>query len=167
MAESKQGLRNLKVTRVFDAPRERVWRAWTDPELFQRWWGPKDFTSAGNTMDLRVGGRYHWCMRAPDGQEFWTAGVYREIVPLKRLVYTDSFADEKGNVVQAAHYGFPADFPLEQLVTVTLEDVDGKTRMTLVHEDLPAGEHADLAEIGWTQTLDKLAAVVERSHATA
>ena len=147
----------LVITRVFDAPRERVWEAWTDPEQMKKWWGPKDFTAPTVEMDLQEGGKYLNCMRSPDGQEFWSTGVYREIVPMEKLVVTDSFADEQGNVVPGAHYGMP-DIPLETEITVTFEDQDGKTKMTLRHAGLPVGEHGSQAEQGWNQSLDKLAA---------
>ncbi len=150
--------RGLAITRVFDAPRERVWQAWTDPEQMRRWWGPAKFTAPFAQIDLRVGGKYLFCMRAPDGKDYWSTGVYREIVAPERLVFTDSFADEHGNVVPAAHYGMSGDFPLEMLVTVTLEDLGGKTRMILTHTGLPAGEHAESAQAGWSESLDKLAA---------
>ena len=133
MAEPNQNTdRNaLTITRVFDAPREPVWQAWTEPEHLRRWWGPKGFTSPVCRIDLRVGGAYLYCMRSPEGRDFWSTGVYREIVPLERLVCTDSFADEKGNVVPASHYGMSSDFPLELQVTVTFEEHDGKTKLTV------------------------------------
>lgn len=150
----------LVIERVFDAPRELVWRAWTDPEHAMRWWGPKGFTSPHCEIDLRVGGKYLFAMQSPDfndGQPIWSTGVYREIVPYERIVCTDCFADEHGNVVPAGHYGMEGDFPLEMLVTVTFEDVEGKTRMTLRHAGLPAGEHRDGANEGWNSSFDKLA----------
>jgi len=150
----------LVIERVFDAPRELVWNAWTDPELFMRWWGPKGYTCPSCQIDLRVGGTYLNCMRSPEGQDYWSTGVYREIVPLERIVYTDSFADEKGNVVPASHYGMTGDFPLEMLVTVTFEDVGGKTKMTMTHAGLPAGEDKEGAQQGWSESFDKLAEVL-------
>jgi uncharacterized protein YndB with AHSA1/START domain len=69
----------LVIERIFDAPRELVWRAWTDPERMKRWWGPKDFTAPHITIDLRVGGKYVSCMRGPDGNDFWSTGVYRKL----------------------------------------------------------------------------------------
>jgi uncharacterized protein YndB with AHSA1/START domain len=96
-------------------------------------------------------------MRSPEGQDIWGIGVYREIVPLERIVCTDSFADEKGNVVPATHYGMSDDIPHEMLITVTFEDLAGKTRMTLRHEGLPAGEMSDGANAGWNESFDKLA----------
>jgi len=154
---AERGKQEIIISRIFDAPRELVWKAWTDPEHFKRWWGPKDYTCPFCQMDLRVGGKYLNCMRSPEGQDFWSTGVYREIVPLERIVYTDSFADAEGNAVPATHYGMSADFPLEMLVTVTLEDYQGKTKMTLRHIGVPAGQMKELTGAGWNESFDKLA----------
>jgi uncharacterized protein YndB with AHSA1/START domain len=126
-----------------------------------RWWGPKGFTSPVSKIDLRVGGAYLSCMRSPEGQDFWSTGVYREIVPLERIVCTDSFADEKGKVVPASHYGMSEAWPLELLVTVTFEENGGKTKMTLRHAGIPAGQMRDLTEAGWKESFDKLAEVLK------
>lgn len=147
----------LSITRIFDAPREEVWKAWTDPEHFKRWWGPKNFTTPVSKIDFRVGGKYLNSMRSPEGQEYWSTGIYREIVPFERIVCSDSFADEKGNVVPAAHYGMGGDWPLELLVTVTFEDAGGKTRMTLRHEGIPEGTMSEQTRAGWNESFDKLA----------
>ena len=147
----------LVIERIFDAPREAVWKAWTEPERFMRWWGPKDYTSPACKIDFRVGGTWLACMRSSEGQDIWSTGVYREIVPLERIVSTDSFADAEGNVVPASHYGIPGDFPDEMLITVTFEEQDGKTGMTLRHTGLPAGEMSDGAGQGWNESFDKLA----------
>jgi uncharacterized protein YndB with AHSA1/START domain len=152
--------RVLVVERIFDAPRELVWRAWTEPELAMRWWGPKGFTSPACEIDFRVGGKMLLAMQSPDfneGGPIWSTGIYQEIVPYERIVVTDSFADEKGNVVPATHYGMPDDFPLEMLVTVTFEEIDGKTKMTLRHEGLPPGDMLEGAGTGWNESFDKLA----------
>jgi uncharacterized protein YndB with AHSA1/START domain len=146
----------LVITRIFEAPRELVWQAWTDPAQLVKWWGPKNFTAPVAKIDLRVGGKYLNCMRSPEGQDYWTTGTYREVVPPERLVYTDSFADSDGNVVSGSHYGMGEDFPLEMLVTVTFEDVAGKTKMTLKHVGLPAGM-SDMTGTGWNESFDKLA----------
>src|SRR6266511_1379450 len=129
----------LVIERIFDAPRELVWKAWTEPERVKQWWGPRDFSCPVAEIDFRVGGRSFNCMRGPDGKDIWSIGTYKEIVPLERFVVTDSFADENGNVVPSSHYGMP-DMPLEMLITVTFEDIGGKTKMTMKHEGLPAGE---------------------------
>ncbi|HLO18414.1 MAG TPA: SRPBCC domain-containing protein [Anaerolineales bacterium] len=153
----EQGKQEIVVTRIFNAPRELVWKAWTDPEYFMSWWGPKDYTSPFCEIDLRVGGKYLNCMRSPDGKNYWGTGIFREIVPLERIVYTDSFSDAEGNVVPATHYGLGADFPLEMLVTVTFEDYGDKTKMTLKHTGLPAGEMSEQTRAGWNESFDKLA----------
>jgi len=150
----------LVIERVFDAPRELVWKAWTEPEQVMRWWGPKGFTAPAAEIDFRVGGKYLFAMRSPEfheGQVLWSTGVYREIVPFERIVCTDCFADEKGNVVPATYYGMNADIPLEMVVTVTFEEHEGKTKLTLHHAGIPAGEDREGANQGWSESLDKLA----------
>ncbi|MEO5930932.1 MAG: SRPBCC domain-containing protein [Candidatus Kapaibacterium sp.] len=141
---------------MFDAPRELVWKAWTDPEHLVKWWGPKNFTAPFASIDLRVGGKYLYCMRSPEGRDFWSTGTYREIIPLERLVCTDSFADADGNVVPASHYGM-GDFPLALEVTITFEEHDGGTRMTLNHAGIPAGKIRAMTGTGWNESFDKLA----------
>jgi uncharacterized protein YndB with AHSA1/START domain len=151
----------VEITRIFDAPRELVWHAWTDPQHMMRWWGPKGFTSPACTIDLRVGGKYHFCMQAPDGQKIWSTGIYQELVAPARLVYTDSFADEEGNTVPASYYGMGDDIPFAMVITVTFEDLGGKTKMTLHHAGLPAGEMSDMTAAGWNESFDKLAASLQ------
>ena len=149
---------DLVITRVFDAPRALVWRAWTDPDHVTHWWGPKGFTAPVIKIDFRVGGKYLWSMRNDGGMEFWYAGVYREIVPLERIVLTQSMSDEYGNVIVPQDHGMPADMPLETLVTVMFEERAGKTVMTLRHGGMPAGEMSEGAAGGWNESFDKLAA---------
>ncbi len=151
--------RELVITRVFDAPRELVWRAWTEPERVMQWWGPTGFTSPVSKIDLRVGGENLNCMRSPDGKDLWSKGIYREIIPPERLVITDSFADEEGNTVSASYYGMDPGWPLEMLVTLTLEEEDGKTKMILRHSgegDINDKDIDDMRQ-GWSQSFDKLA----------
>jgi uncharacterized protein YndB with AHSA1/START domain len=100
-------------------------------------------------------------MRSPEGREFWNTGVYREIVEPERIVCTDCFADEKGNVVPASHYGMSSDFPLELRWTVTFEEHEGKTKLTLGHTGLPSGTMSDMTGQGWNQSFDKLAKSLE------
>lgn len=147
----------LAIARTFEARREVVWRAWTDPAQLKEWWGPKGFTMPVWKADFRVGGAYLYCMRSPDGKDYWGTGVYREIVHYQKIVATDSFADESGQVVPATHYGMTADMPLETLVTVTFEALRGRTKVTLTHAGLPAGTQREGAEQGWGEALEKLA----------
>ncbi|HEY4612168.1 MAG TPA: SRPBCC domain-containing protein [Bacteroidota bacterium] len=146
------------VTRIFDAPRALVWKAWTDPQHLMKWWGPKNFTLPTCKVDLRVGGKYLFCMRSPKGEDLWSTGTYREVVPREKLVYIYSFADEKGNIVPASHYWMGVDLPLEMKVIITFEDHQGKTKMTLRHIGLPAGEMEEMTSVGWNESFDKLAA---------
>jgi uncharacterized protein YndB with AHSA1/START domain len=150
----------IVITRLFDAPRELAWRAWTEPEFVMQWWGPKDYTCPSCKIDLRVGENYLYCMRSPEGKDFWNTGVYREIEKPGRIVCTESFADEKGNVVPATYYGMSKDFPPEMLLTVTFEIQAGRTKLTLRHAGIPAGEIRDLTRAGWIESLDKYAGVL-------
>lgn len=149
----------LTITRIFDAPRELVFKAFTEPEHFTQWWGPNNFTTPHCTIDLRVGGKMHYCMRSPDGNEFWGIGVFQEIVEPERLVYNDSFSDAEGNVVPASDYGM-GDWPLETQVVMTFEEEGEKTRFTMQSFGMPEGKGRDGAEIGWGQSFDRLAAYV-------
>lgn len=148
----------IVITRIFDAPRALVWRAWTDPGQVKLWWGPKNFTTPVCKIDLRVGGTYLYCMRSPEGSDYWGTGVYREIIEPERIVYTDSFADERGNPVPASYYGMAGDWPAELVVTVTFEEHEkGRTKLTLRHVGIPAGRMSELTAAGWNESLDKLA----------
>jgi uncharacterized protein YndB with AHSA1/START domain len=127
----------LRIIRVFDAPVEKVWAAWSNPEIIQKWWGPKDFTAPHVTVDFRVGGTYLYAMHGPAGTVFdmdmWSGGTYTEIVPMERIAYRDHFADKDGNAVLPAQYGM-ADLPDEMSVVVEFEQVaGGKTKVTLTH----------------------------------
>lgn len=145
----------IVIRRVYNAPRKAVWDAWTVPERFRLWWGPEGFTSPSCRMDLRAGGKYLHCMRSPDGKEYWSTGVYRDIAPVEKIVFTDSFADSEGNVVAASYYGMKEYWPLEMAVTVTFEEDGGKTIMTLRHEGVPR-RMKDECEAGWNGSFDKL-----------
>jgi uncharacterized protein YndB with AHSA1/START domain len=151
------------ITRIFDAPRELVWKAWTEPEHIKHWWGPKDYTAPYCSIDFRVGGVYLFCMRSPEGRDFWSTGIFREIVSLERIVCTHCFADEKGNIVPASHYGMSMDFPLEMLWTITFQENNGETRFSLRYSGTPSGNINDMANKGWNQSLDKFADTLKYS----
>ena len=140
----------------FDAPIEAVWRLWTQPDAFKKWYGPTGFSVPVAEMDVRVGGKHLFCMETPDSSmKMWSTGEYLEVVPNQRLVYTDSIADEHGNIVSPTAMGMKDDYPATTEVTVILETVDGKTKMTVRHAGVPADEQG--ASAGWTQAFDKLA----------
>jgi len=157
MAEPKTApTKDITITRIFDAPRELVWKMWTEPERLKEWWGPKGWSSPTWKVDLRVEGNYIYCMRSPEGQDIWGTGSFIKIDAMSDLVYTDSFADANGNVVPARHYGFESEFPLEMLVSVHFEDLGGKTKVTLTHSGMPVSE-TEGASTGWSESFDKLA----------
>ena len=147
----------LVITRVFDAPRELVFKAWTEPERLMRWWAPKGCTTPYLRIDPRVGGVFHYCMRLPEGRDIWGIGVYREIVEPERIVYTDAFADADGNPVSPAHYGMSPSHPPETLVTVTFAEQEGKTMLTLRHSIPKSVEEWEGTQQGWTEMFDRLA----------
>ena len=149
--------RDIVITRVFDAPRELVFDAWTKPEHLTAWWAPKGCTTPHCTVDLRAGGSFHYCMRLPDGRDIWGIGLYREIVRPERIVYADWFADEKGNKVLPSHYGMSAGHPAETLVTVTFVQRGRGTQLTLRHSIPESVQEREATGQGWSEMLDRLA----------
>lgn len=156
--------KTIHITRTFDAPLARVWQAFTDPEMITKWWGPKDFSAPHIQIDFRVGGKYLFCMRGAMGagmpeQDFWSGGIYEEIIPMQKIVCSDRFADKDGNWVNGKDIGMPGEWPDEMRVTFTFTEENGKTILTLVHEGHPS-EMAGDANTGWNQSLDKLVAAL-------
>lgn len=149
------------ISRIFDAPRELVWRAHTECRHLMQWWGPKGFTVRSCRIDLRPGGLFHYCLRSPEGDDLWGKFVFREVVAPERLVYIVSFSDELAGM--ARHPMAPA-WPLEILSTVTFAEKDGKTTLTVHWEPHAATEEERRAfeegrssmQEGWTGTLDQL-----------
>ena len=162
MAVVSEQMKDLVIERIFDAPREQVWRAWTEPELFMRWWGPSNFTSPSCRMDVRPGGSYIWSMRDPGGNDYFSTGSFLEVVPPERLVYTDSFADKDGNIIPPSAFGMGDDFPAEIIVTVTLEDLGRQTKMRTIFSGMPDGPGTEMTAAGYNESLDKLASVVTK-----
>jgi uncharacterized protein YndB with AHSA1/START domain len=151
----------MVVTRVFDAPRELVWKAWTDPRYVMQWWGPKGFTSPACKIDFRVGGKFLCGMRTPDGQEFWNAGEYHEIVLHEKIVSSMYFSDADGNKVEPEHYGIEHE-AIEGAYDVALfEDLgNGRTKLTFIgNETMEEATKSGQVE-GWKEILEKVAAVV-------
>lgn len=156
--------RDLVITRVFDAPVELVWKAWTDAEYVMRWWGPTGFTACACKIDFREGGKFLFCMRAPKdfqgGQDFYTSGVYKKIVPLKLIEFSQGLADKDGNRIDAATMGMPPDFPKEIPSALAFRRVGDKTELTATEYGWTVGQMRDMSEAGLSQCLDKLAAVL-------
>ncbi len=141
--------RKLIITRILDAPRELVFNLWTDPKHLSQWWGPNGFTAPTCEMDLRPGGAIRIHMEHPDFPNHWMKGVFKEIVPPEKLVFTNG-----------AFIGEDGEPGIDGVCTVTFEDYDGKTKMTLVAEVTKLAPQFSFAyegmNEGWNQTLDKL-----------
>jgi uncharacterized protein YndB with AHSA1/START domain len=147
---------DFTITREFNAPRELVFKAWTDCDHFSHWFGPKDFTTPHCSIEPRPGGTWRSAMRSAEGKDFWSSGTIVEIDAPSRFVVDEGFSDEQGNRVSAQEYGMSGDMPSEERMTVTLEEHRGRTRLT-VRQGIPT----DVAERngapqGWQETLDKL-----------
>lgn len=156
-AKKREPERELVISRVFDYPRSVLYKAWTDPERVKNWWGPKGFTTPFCKIDLRPGGVFHYCMRSPEGRDYWGKGVYQEIVEPEKIVFIDMFSDESGGTVSPTVYGMDPDWPEETRLTVTFAEKDGRTTVTLhtgVLEDM--AERSGARE-GWEESLDRLA----------
>jgi len=137
--------RELVITRILDAPRDVVFRAWTEPDRVARWWGPQGFVTTYCDMDIRPGGAFRVCMRSPEGAEHWKQGIYREIVAPERLAFTFAWEDAEG---KPGH---------QTLVTVTLADRGGRTELTLHQAVFEAVAARDDHRRGWTSTLQRFA----------
>lgn len=156
------------IERTVDAPRELVFRAWTEREHLMQWFGPKGFTMAHCANDPRPGGVMHYRLVASNGMEMWGRWAYREIVPPERLVFVSSFSDREANVRKAP---FPGDWPAEMLTTVTFDERGGRTLVTLRSEAINAtaaqretftAHHAAM-NASWGGTFDQLDAHVRRT----
>jgi uncharacterized protein YndB with AHSA1/START domain len=149
------------IRREFDAPLDRVWRAWTEPERMAKWWGPKDFDILSLALDLRPGGTCHYQLRSPDGQEMWGKFTYREIVPEQKLVFIVTFSDEAGGV---SRHPLNKGWPLQILSTVTFTERAGRTTVTVHWVPYEATDDErkvfeagkDSMQAGWTGTFDRL-----------
>jgi uncharacterized protein YndB with AHSA1/START domain len=145
-----EGDTDLLVSREFNAPQHLVYRAWTTKEGLLNWWGPREWPLKHCTVDLRVGGRWHYCMGGPNGEEAWGLGVYQEITPTSRIVYIDTFSDAAGTAI-----------PPESTVTVELVDL-GNGR-TLMKNRATSASKEHLEQVlamgmveGMTESLDRL-----------
>jgi uncharacterized protein YndB with AHSA1/START domain len=154
--------RDLVVTRDFDAPVERAWHAWTEPELVMRWWGPRGFTSPLARMDVREGGTSLVCMRSPQGQDLYNTWAYTEIVPLQRIEFIQNFSDQDGTKVEPAQIGLPADLPQDVRTLVELTPVgDHKTALRVTEFGYASAHVLELSKMGLEQCLDKMADVLK------
>lgn len=158
---------DLVMSRIFDAPVERVWQAWTDPKDVMRWWGPDKFTAPSAEINFHEGETSVVCMRAPQeygGQELYSTWAYTKIVPCEQIEYTHNLSDKDGRKIDPASLGLPADFPQDQRHVVTFQALGNKaTEMTITQHNWTAGQMKERAEIGLGQCLAKMALLLASS----
>lgn len=156
MSDEAVSTDSIVIEKTFEAPVDLIWQLWTNPEHYKNWYAPEGFSVPVAEMDVRVGGKQRVCMEMPQEQgamKMWFSGEYKEVVPNKRLVYTDSVVDEDGNILSPADMGMGDDYPMITEVTVVFEDLGERTKMTLTHAGVPADSPG---KEGWTQSLNKL-----------
>jgi len=151
---------DIVITREYNYPVELVWKAWTDPTLVMKWWGPTDYTSPRCEIDFREGGKYVFCMRAPDmhgGMESYSAGVYKKIVPLERLEFNSYLSDQDGNAIDPVQAGVQADFPRNIEFVIEFIAKGERTVLKITESGWTEGEMLKYAILGMKQSLEKLA----------
>lgn len=161
-APSESSHRDFVISRTFEAPRELLFKVWTDPEHTKHWFGPRGFTTPVCRQELRPGGTMHYCMRSAEGHEMWGKFVYHEVTPPTRLVYVNSFSDAQGGITR---HPMSPTWPLEMLSTITFDDDAGKTKVTVRWGLLPSATEQERKTFneshggmkgGWTGTFDQL-----------
>jgi uncharacterized protein YndB with AHSA1/START domain len=141
--------------RTFNAPQDKVWRVWTDPDSMKQWWGPKGDTAPFIRNDVRAGGTFLWAMKSPKGETFWNTGVYQDVVPNRRTVSTMSFADETGKALPGSKAPVPGRWPDAVTVTVDFGESNGKTKVTVTEAGLPLFVKI-MSRIAWNQQFGKI-----------
>lgn len=152
--------RDLVVVREFEAPLEAVWRAWSEPSLVKRWWGPKGWTCPVAQMDLREGGTSLVAMRSPDGHDMYSTWAYTVVRPKTYFEYIFNLSDDTGTPLDPASLGLPPDFPRDARHVVALQTIDGsRTEMTMTEYGYTNDQLLDLSRQGLEECLDKMAAI--------
>jgi len=157
------------ISRVFDAPKELVWKAFTDPDDLKHWWGPEGFTVCASRMNFRPGGTYHYCLLSPDGKKMWGRFTYREINPFESIVFVNCFSDEKAGV---SRHPMNPNWPLLMFSTFTFTGDKGKTTVTVEWAPISPTEQErktfeeGMAQmnLGWSGTLDQLAGYLAKAQ---
>lgn len=157
----------FELTRRFDSPREAVWKAWSQADLLQQWWGPKGCTVSVLRLEFQPGGFFHYAMQFPGAPAMWGRFNYREIVPGERIVWLNSFANERGGIARAP---FSEDCPLEIENTVSFVEKDGATTVNLRAQPFGAMENESRffdglqpsLEMGYGGTFEQLGEFLRR-----
>lgn len=168
LAGLESPLDEFVISRVFDAPRELVWKAWTERDRLMQWFGPKGYTMTAAKLDLRPGGLFLYCLRTPDGKDLWGKFIYRQIMPPRRIVFVNSFSDAEGGLTR---HPFSPVWPREMLSTTTLAEHQGRTTVTVRWNPIDATpderkafdtSHGSM-RMGWGGTFDNLAAYLKKA----
>ncbi len=149
------------IARTFNAPRDLMFRVWTEPEHLMHWWGPKGFKMKHAKMDLRPGGMYLYGIGAPDGSDMWGKFIFQEIVEPEKLVFITSFSDEKGGTTR---HPLSPDWPLEILSEISFKAQGARTEVTVQWQAINATDvevntfNSGFASMrqGWGGTMDQL-----------
>ena len=162
-------MKPFEISRVFDASRDKVWKAWTEVERLKHWWGPKGFTVKSLKNDPRPGGTMHYCLAAPDDSEIWGKFAYKEVVKEKKLIFINSFSDPKGGTTR---HPWDASWPLELMSTITFEDAGaGKTKVSVTWLPAEGSNEAEKKTFdegrasmnqGWGGTMDQLTSYLSK-----
>ena len=148
--------RDTVITREFPAPRQLVWDVWTTPEHIEKWFGPKGFNTRVEELDFQVGGRSNYIMVGPDGTEYPAVGVFKEIVPIEKIVSTD----EWGEKIEELEAFKNVDLPQDMILTALFDDLGQKTKLTLItsHKSVEdKDKHEKIGVIaGWNSSFDKM-----------
>ncbi len=153
----------VEITREFDAPIERLWQAWANPDMMKHWWGPEGFSCPEARMDFHTGGKSLLAMQNPEGHVQYSGGTYEEIIPLEKIVTTDHFTDKHGLAMTAKEAGMQGDWPEESRITIRFKNLGvNASYIHIFHEGIPKVEH-DNCVGGWTSSINKLQKFVEHN----
>ena len=147
---------DIVITREFAAPRQLVWDVWTTPDHLEQWFGPKGFKTRVEELDFQVGGRSNYVMVGPDGSEYPAVGVFKEIIPIEKIVSTDDFGEGFENVEAFKN----VDLPKGMLLTALFDDLGPTTKLTLItsHQSVEDREKHEAIGVvaGWNSSFDKM-----------
>jgi uncharacterized protein YndB with AHSA1/START domain len=149
-------MKKLIIERTFKAPVEKIWEAFTNPEILKKWWSPIGMNSSFVSVDLKKGGLFRFCFQMPDGKEYWGKGVYQNITKPTFISYLDTFSDEKGNSVPPSHYGMPQKEIIESLVEFKFSEKGQDTFMCMTGDNYYEDSMTDDMTKGWNSMFDKL-----------
>ncbi|RFS19262.1 SRPBCC domain-containing protein [Chitinophaga silvatica] len=161
--ENRTTTSEVFIEETFNAGIERVFKAWTDPDKLMQWYAPEGCTFHIKTMNIKTGGKFHTCITNPQFGDCWCIGEYKEVTPYSRIVFTLLNADENGNPIDPATIGMDPDWPGETLVTVTLTEENGKTKLQLRQTVAQALAQKTGAYPSWLQMLNKMRILITQS----